>query len=90
MVVWRLLDAAVRFWLLAVGFLPPWRRRRLDFQTLRPHVLPVQRRAVAAGVLAPAAARSSLVSWNAHLAHGHTWRLRRRLFAGLPYAADLP
>jgi hypothetical protein len=40
--------------------------------------------------LAPAAARSSLVSWNAHLAHGHTWRLRRRLFAGLPYAADLP
>jgi hypothetical protein len=77
---------------LAVGcwVFTPRRRRRLDFQTLRPHVLPVQRRAVASGVLAPAAARSSLVSWNAHLAHGHTWRLRRRLFAGLPYAADLP
>jgi len=24
------------------------------------------------------------------LAHGHTWRLRRRLFFSLPYAADLP
>ena len=69
MVVWRLLDAAVRFWLLAVGFLPPWRRRRLDFQTPTPHVHPVQRRALVAGELAPAAARSSLVSWNAHLAH---------------------
>jgi len=49
-----------------------------------------QRRAVAAGVLPLEAARSSLLSWNAHLAHGHTWRLRRRLFAGLAYGSDLP
>ena len=28
------------------------------------------------------AARANLRSWNAHLAHCHTWRLRRRLFAG--------
>ncbi|WP_411872905.1 hypothetical protein [Vulcanococcus limneticus] len=26
--------------------------------------------------------RANLRSWNAHLAHVHTWRLRRRLFAG--------
>ena len=35
------------------------------------------------------AARANLRSWNAHLAHGHTWRLRRRLFVGLSHAADL-
>jgi hypothetical protein len=28
------------------------------------------------------AARANLRSWNAHLAYVHTWRLRRRLFAG--------
>jgi hypothetical protein len=28
------------------------------------------------------AARANLRSWNALLAHCHTWRLRRRLFAG--------
>jgi len=49
-----------------------------------------QARAVAAGHCSPEAARQSLLSWNAHLAHGHTLRLRRRLFAGLPFAADLP
>jgi RNA-directed DNA polymerase len=49
-----------------------------------------QARAVAAGLCAPEVARQSLLSWNAHLAHGHTLRLRRRLFAGLPFAADLP
>ena len=42
------------------------------------------------GATASSAARASLLSWNAHLAHGHTWLLRRRLFAPLPYAADLP
>ena len=52
--------------------------------------LRVQHRAVLARTLTAAAARTSLLSWNAHLAHGHTWRLRRRLFAGLPYATDLP
>ncbi|MFN4865687.1 MAG: hypothetical protein ACK5GZ_05125 [Cyanobium sp.] len=52
--------------------------------------LRLQQRAVLAGTLPAAAARISLLSWNAHLAHGHTWRLRRRLFAGLPYAAHLP
>ena len=52
--------------------------------------LKLQHRAVMSGILPATAARTSLLSWNAHLAHGHTWRLRRRLFAGLPYAADLP
>jgi hypothetical protein len=28
------------------------------------------------------AACANMRSWNAHLAHVHTWRLRRRLFAG--------
>ncbi|MFN9531622.1 MAG: reverse transcriptase domain-containing protein [Cyanobacteriota bacterium] len=51
--------------------------------------LRLQTAAVKAGVLPAEAARASLLSWNAHLAHGHTWRLRRRLFAGLAYAADL-
>ena len=55
-------------------------RRRLKRQAL----------AVAAGLCAPEAMRQSLLSWNAHLAHGHTLRLRRRLFSGLPFAADLP
>jgi retron-type reverse transcriptase len=45
---------------------------------------------VATGDLSPSAARASLQSWNAHLAHGHTWRLRRRLFAGVPFAEGLP
>lgn len=52
--------------------------------------LKLQRQAVASGSLPAAAARTSLLSWNAHLAHGHTWRLRRRLFGGLSYALDLP
>jgi retron-type reverse transcriptase len=47
-------------------------------------------RAVAAGQCSPEAARQSLLSWNAHLAHGHTIRLRRRLYAGVTFAADLP
>ncbi|MFN7677532.1 MAG: reverse transcriptase domain-containing protein [Cyanobacteriota bacterium] len=46
--------------------------------------------ALAAGRCTPEVARQSLLSWNAHLAHGHTLRLRRRLFAGLAFAADLP
>lgn len=52
--------------------------------------LKLKHRAVLAGTLSAAAARTSLLSWNAHLAHLHTWRLRLRLFAGLPNAADLP
>lgn len=52
--------------------------------------LKLQHQAVLAGVLPAEVARASLLSWNAHLAHGHTWRLRRRLFDGIPYAADLP
>ena len=52
--------------------------------------LRLQHRAVLAGVLPATAARISLLSWNAHLAHGHTWRLRRRLFADLAYAASIP
>ncbi|MEB3334457.1 MAG: RNA-directed DNA polymerase, partial [Cyanobacteriota bacterium] len=49
-----------------------------------------QARAVAAGHCTPEAARQSLLSWNAHLAHGQTLRLRRRLFAKVPFATDLP
>ena len=48
------------------------------------------KRGVAAGHLSPETARARTLSWNAHLAHGHTWRLRRRLFADLPFAAGLP
>jgi retron-type reverse transcriptase len=47
-------------------------------------------RDVATGDVPEAAARSSLQSWNAHLAHGHTWRLRRRLYADLSFAEGLP
>ncbi len=54
-------------------------RRRLKRQAL----------AVTAGFCAPEVARQSLLSWNAHLAHGQTLRLRRFLFGGLPFAADL-
>lgn len=55
-------------------------RRRLKWQVLE----------VKAGRRSPGAARQSLLSWNAHLAHGHTIRLRRRLYAGVDFAADLP
>lgn len=44
---------------------------------------------VAAGHLQEEEARASLRSWNAHLAHGHTRNLRRRLFQGLSFAAGL-
>jgi hypothetical protein len=46
--------------------------------------------AVRRGRLSPEVALQSVLSWNAHLAHGHTIRLRRRLFAGVAFAADLP
>ena len=49
-----------------------------------------QHKGVAAGAIAEAEARTSLRSWNAHLAHGNTWRLRRRLFADVSFAEDLP
>lgn len=55
-------------------------RRRLKRQAL----------AVAAGLCSSEAAGRSLQSWNAHLAHGHTLRLRRRLFVGLAFAPKLP
>ena len=51
---------------------------------LRSHV-----RGVTAGRLTLEQARASLQSWNAHLAHGHTHRLRRRLFKGLSFAPKL-
>jgi RNA-directed DNA polymerase len=47
-------------------------------------------RDVAAGHCSPEVARIRVISWNAHLAHGTTWRLRRRLFRDLPFAAGLP
>jgi hypothetical protein len=51
---------------------------------LRSHV-----RDVTAGRFTVEQARASLQSWNAHLAHGHTHRLRRRLFKGLSFAPEL-
>ena len=45
---------------------------------------------VARGTRTVEEARASLLSWNAHLAHGHTIRLRRKLYSGVPFAADLP
>jgi retron-type reverse transcriptase len=75
-----------------VGFVVRPGRLRVRNHNLRRGCLrlKLQHRAVLAGTLPAAVARTSLLSWNAHLAHGHTWRLRRRLFAGLVYAADLP
>jgi retron-type reverse transcriptase len=51
--------------------------------------LSLLRRGVTSGAVTSAAARTCLQSWNAHLAHGHTWRLRRRLFAGVAFAEGL-
>jgi retron-type reverse transcriptase len=51
---------------------------------LRTHV-----QGVAAGIITADAARASLQSWNAHLAHGHTRNLRRRLFHRLSFAPEL-
>jgi hypothetical protein len=48
-----------------------------------------QHQAVIGGLVSTSKARACLQSWNAHLAHGHTWRLRRKLFAAFPYATDL-
>jgi RNA-directed DNA polymerase len=75
-----------------VGFVVRPGRLRVRNHNLRRgrRRLMLQHRAVRAGVLSPEAARASLLSWNAHLAHGHTWRLRRRLFAPLAYAKGLP
>jgi RNA-directed DNA polymerase len=75
-----------------VGFVVRPGRLRVRNHNLRSgrRRLNLQHRAVLSGLLSAEAARTSLLSWNAHLAHGHTWRLRRRLFAGLPYATDLP
>ncbi len=75
-----------------VGFVVrPGRLRVRNHNLLRGRRrLRLQHRAVISGRLSPQAARTSLQSWNAHLAHGHTWRLRRRLFRDLPYAEGLP
>jgi hypothetical protein len=75
-----------------VGFLVLPGRVRLRNHNLRKGIrrLRLQRRAVISGRLSPQVARASLQSWNAHLAHGHTLRLRRRLFRDLPYADGLP
>jgi retron-type reverse transcriptase len=82
----------VRAYLRYVGFVVRPGRLRVRNHNLRRGCrrLKLQHKAVLAGTLPAAAARTSLLSWNAHLAHGHTWRLRRRLFFSLPYAADLP
>ena len=45
---------------------------------------------VSAGYVSLVQARASLQSWSAHLAHGHTHNLRRRLFQGLSFAPELP
>jgi len=75
-----------------VGFVVRPRRIRVRNHNLRRGCrrLRLQRTAVAAGVFPAEEARASLFSWNAHLAHGHTWRLRHRLFHDLPYAEGLP
>jgi RNA-directed DNA polymerase len=75
-----------------VGFVVRPGRLRVRNHNLRRGCrrLKLQHKAVLAGALPAAVARTSLLSWNAHLAHGHTWRLRRRLFFSLPYATDLP
>jgi RNA-directed DNA polymerase len=69
-----------------VGFLVLPGRVRVRNHNLRKGIrrLRLQRRAVISGRLSPQVARASLQSWNAHLAHGHTLRLRRRLFRDLP------
>jgi retron-type reverse transcriptase len=74
-----------------VGFVVRPGRLRVRNHNLRQGCrrLKRQHRAVLAGALPALVARTSLLSWNAHLAHGHTWRLRRRLYAGLFYADDL-
>jgi retron-type reverse transcriptase len=72
-------------------FVRPGRIRVRNHNLLRGRRrLRLQHRAVITGRLSAAAARASLQSWSAHLAHGQTWRLRRRLFRDLPYAAGLP
>jgi retron-type reverse transcriptase len=82
----------VRAYLRYVGFVVRPGRLRVRNHNLRRGCrrLKLQHKAVLAGTLPATVARTSLLSWNAHLAHGHTWRLRRRLFFSLPYAADLP
>jgi len=82
----------VRAYLRFVGFVVRPGRLRVRNHNLRRGCrrLKLQHKAVLVGTLPAAVARTSLLSWNAHLAHGHTWRLRRRLFFSLPYAADLP
>ena len=46
-------------------------------------------RDLATGCLRIDRARASALSWNAHLAHGHTLQLRRQLFAPYPFCAGL-
>jgi hypothetical protein len=46
-----------------------------------------QRRAIRRGDLTFAEIKPSLTSWNAHAAHGNTWRLRTNLFWQRPIPA---
>jgi len=47
-------------------------------------------RAVAIRRISNERAFASAQSWDSHLAHGHTWSLRRRLFAPHAFASGLP
>ena len=51
--------------------------------------LRTQIKGVSARIITAEQARVSLQSWNAHLAHGHTHNLRRRLFQSLAFAPEL-
>ena len=75
-----------------VGFhLLPGRIRVRNHNLLRGRrQLRTLKRGVDTGRISLKCARASTLSWNAHLAHGHTWRLRRRLFADISFAAGLP
>ena len=44
---------------------------------------------VTSGLIPLEEARVSLLSWNAHLAHGHTQRRRQRLYQGLAFAPEV-
>jgi retron-type reverse transcriptase len=47
-------------------------------------------RALPQGRISTARARASALSWDAHMAHGHTLQLRRQLFAPHSFSAGLP
>jgi retron-type reverse transcriptase len=61
------------------------RVRNYNLQTGRKRLKRLQA-AYAEGQISASEVTQSLQSWNAHLAHGDTWRLRQRIFRDL----DLP